>query len=91
MAATSTTTTFAQIHDSIWHVSTTTVRNDPATPRGNGMSTMPTVTCRKLTAVITSMPWMGSNIDAGIFMSYVGLFSYYNYDNWALPTLVRFL
>jgi Putative beta-barrel porin-2, OmpL-like. bbp2 len=25
----------------------------------------------------------GINIEAGIFMSYVGLFSYYNYDNWA--------
>lgn len=25
----------------------------------------------------------GVNIDAGIFMSYVGLFSYYNFDNWA--------
>ncbi|MHB8676051.1 MAG: outer membrane beta-barrel protein [Candidatus Acidiferrales bacterium] len=25
----------------------------------------------------------GINVDAGIFMSYVGLFSYYNYDNWA--------
>ncbi|HEY2471553.1 MAG TPA: outer membrane beta-barrel protein [Terracidiphilus sp.] len=25
----------------------------------------------------------GINLDAGIFMSYVGLFSYYNYDNWA--------
>jgi hypothetical protein len=25
----------------------------------------------------------GINIDAGIFMSYVGLFSYYQYDNWA--------
>ena len=24
----------------------------------------------------------GINIDAGIFMSYVGLFSYYNFDNW---------
>jgi hypothetical protein len=24
----------------------------------------------------------GLNIDAGIFVSYVGLFSYYNYDNW---------
>jgi hypothetical protein len=23
------------------------------------------------------------NLDAGIFMSYVGLFSYYNFDNWA--------
>jgi Putative beta-barrel porin-2, OmpL-like. bbp2/Carboxypeptidase regulatory-like domain len=28
--------------------------------------------------------WMhGMNLDAGIFMSYVGLFSYYNFDNWA--------
>lgn len=25
----------------------------------------------------------GVNVDAGIFMSYIGLFSYYNYDNWA--------
>ena len=25
----------------------------------------------------------GINLDAGIFMSYVGLFSYYNFDNWA--------
>jgi len=25
----------------------------------------------------------GFNIDAGIFMSYVGLFSYYQFDNWA--------
>jgi hypothetical protein len=25
----------------------------------------------------------GVNFDAGIFMSYIGLFSYYNYDNWA--------
>jgi hypothetical protein len=25
----------------------------------------------------------GVNVDAGIFMSYIGLFSYYQYDNWA--------
>ena len=25
----------------------------------------------------------GINLDAGIFMSYVGLFGYYNFDNWA--------
>ena len=25
----------------------------------------------------------GINVDAGIFMSYIGLFSFYNYDNWA--------
>lgn len=27
--------------------------------------------------------WNGINIDVGIFMSYVGLFSYYQFDNWA--------
>jgi hypothetical protein len=27
--------------------------------------------------------WNGINLDAGIFMSYIGLFSYYNADNWA--------
>jgi hypothetical protein len=26
--------------------------------------------------------WNGINLEAGIFMSYVGLFSYYNFDNW---------
>jgi hypothetical protein len=25
----------------------------------------------------------GLNVDAGIFVSYIGLFSYYNFDNWA--------
>jgi putative OmpL-like beta-barrel porin-2 len=25
----------------------------------------------------------GINVDAGLFMSYVGLFSYYNFDNWS--------
>lgn len=27
--------------------------------------------------------WNGINLDAGLFMSYVGLFSYYNNENWA--------
>jgi hypothetical protein len=26
--------------------------------------------------------WHGINLDAGIFMSYIGLFSYNNYENW---------
>jgi hypothetical protein len=26
--------------------------------------------------------WDGINIEAGIFMSYIGLWSYYNFDNW---------
>jgi hypothetical protein len=27
--------------------------------------------------------WNGINLDAGIFMSYIGLFSFYNFENWA--------
>ena len=27
--------------------------------------------------------WHGINVDAGIFMSYIGLFSYNNFENWA--------
>ncbi|MFL9482024.1 outer membrane beta-barrel protein [Chitinophagaceae bacterium LWZ2-11] len=27
--------------------------------------------------------WHGINLDAGIFMSYIGLFSYNNFENWA--------
>src|SRR6202171_160145 len=27
--------------------------------------------------------WNGINVDVGIFMSYIGLFSYYQYDNWS--------
>jgi hypothetical protein len=27
--------------------------------------------------------WNGINVDAGIFMSYVGLYGYYQFDNWA--------
>lgn len=26
--------------------------------------------------------WYGVNVQAGIFMSYIGLWSYYNFDNW---------
>ena len=27
--------------------------------------------------------WYGVNVDAGIFMSYIGLYSYYQFDNWS--------
>jgi hypothetical protein len=33
----------------------------------------------------------GLNVDAGIFVSYVGLFSYYNFDNWAYQPSLRVL
>jgi hypothetical protein len=42
--------------------------------------------CRKLTSEAYGGyhwdTWNGVNLDAGIFMSYIGLFSYYNFDNW---------
>lgn len=64
--------------------STATVRNDPSYSKGQwdiadadrylseayGGYQMPNV-------------MHGLNFDAGIFMSYIGLFSYYNFDNWA--------
>ena len=33
----------------------------------------------------------GLNVDAGIFVSYVGLFSYHNFDNWAYQPSLRFV
>jgi Putative beta-barrel porin-2, OmpL-like. bbp2/Carboxypeptidase regulatory-like domain len=63
---------------------TTTPRNDPSTARGQW-------DLRNAYRYI-SEGWggysfdnvgHGLNIDAGIFVSYIGLFSYYNFDNWA--------
>jgi Putative beta-barrel porin-2, OmpL-like. bbp2 len=60
----------------------TTPRNDPSVVRGNW----------DLTGAYKyiSEGWggyhfdvqHGLNVDAGIFVSYIGLFSYYNFDNW---------
>jgi hypothetical protein len=44
---------------------------------------MLTATYRKLTEGYHFNGLHGINVDAGIFMSYIGLFSYYNFDNWA--------
>ena len=62
--------------------STTTVRNDPSPANGQWISDA----YRYLSEAyggyhINVMD--GINVDAGIFMSYIGLFSYYNFDNWA--------
>jgi hypothetical protein len=62
--------------------STTTPRNDASTARGQW-------DLRDMYRYI-SEGWggyhfdvaHGLNIDAGIFVSYIGLFSYYNFDNW---------
>lgn len=60
-----------------------TPRNDPTSSRGQwGMDNA----YRYLSEAYAGYHWdalQGVNLDAGIFMSYIGLFSYYNFDNWA--------
>jgi hypothetical protein len=63
--------------------SQTTPRNDASPARVSGTLRMPIAKSPKPTAATTSTRLHGINVDAGIFMSYVGLFSYYNFDNWA--------
>lgn len=63
--------------------SATTPRNDPSV--GKGQWDLDTA-YRYLTEAyggyhIDALD--GINIDGGIFLSYIGLFSYYNFDNWA--------
>ncbi len=63
--------------------STTTPRNDASYSRGNWDLAN---AYRYLSEAYGGYHWNalhGINVDAGIFMSYVGLFSYYNFDNWA--------
>lgn len=63
--------------------STTTPRNDSSYSRGQWD---PANAYRYLSEAYGGYHWNamhGINVDAGIFMSYVGLFSYYNFDNWA--------
>ncbi|MGC1105072.1 MAG: outer membrane beta-barrel protein, partial [Candidatus Acidiferrales bacterium] len=63
--------------------SVTTPRND-ASP-GNGQWDLADA-YRYISEAYGGYHWdalHGVNIDAGIFMSYIGLFSYYNFDNWA--------
>jgi hypothetical protein len=63
--------------------STMTPRNDPSPQRGQWDLTSG---YRYLSEAYGGYHWdaiHGINLDAGIFMSYVGLFSYYNFDNWA--------
>jgi Putative beta-barrel porin-2, OmpL-like. bbp2 len=63
--------------------STTTPRNDSSYSRGQWQLDN---AYRYLSEAYGGYHWNkmhGINLDAGIFMSYVGLFSYYNFDNWA--------
>jgi hypothetical protein len=63
--------------------STMTPRNDASTGRGQWDLAD---AYRYVSEASGGRHWCalhGINLDAGIFMSYVGLFSYYNFDNWA--------
>ena len=62
---------------------TMTARNDASPSRGQWQADN---AYRYLSEAYGGYHWdvlNGVNLDAGIFMSYVGLFSYYNFDNWA--------
>ena len=62
---------------------TTTPRNDPSTSRGQwDLSDA----YKYVSEAWGGYHWNvahGLNLDGGIFVSYIGLFSYYNFDNWA--------
>ncbi len=63
--------------------STMTPRNDASTSKGQWQTDN---AYRYISEAYGGYHWdalSGVNLDAGIFMSYIGLFSYYNFDNWA--------
>jgi len=63
--------------------STATIRNDPSYSKGQWNIADADRYLSEAYGGYHIDLWDGINIDAGIFMSYVGLFSYYNFDNWA--------
>ena len=63
--------------------SVTTPRNDASSGRGQWQLDN---AYRYLSEAYGGYHWdklHGVNLDAGIFLSYIGLFSFYNFDNWA--------
>jgi hypothetical protein len=63
--------------------SQTTPRNDPSASRGQWNLDNAYRYVSEAYGGYHFNAMHGINVDAGIFMSYVGLFSYYNFDNWA--------
>jgi len=63
--------------------STTTVRNDPSYAKGQWNINEAHRYLAEAYGGYHINALNGINIDAGIFLSYIGLFSYYNFDNWA--------
>ena len=62
--------------------SATTPRNDASTSRGQWDMTDAYRYISEAYASYHIDAMKGINIQAGIFMSYIGLWSYYNFDNW---------
>jgi hypothetical protein len=58
-------------------------RNDPSTGRGQFDLGTAMRYIREANAGYHWDVWSGINLDVGIFMSYIGLFSYLNFENWA--------
>jgi hypothetical protein len=63
--------------------STATVRNDPSYSKGQWTINDADRYLAEAYGGYHINALNGINIDAGIFLSYIGLFSYYNFDNWA--------
>jgi hypothetical protein len=64
--------------------STATIRNDPSPAKGQWDIADADRYLSEAYGGYHIAGWKhGLNFDAGIFMSYIGLFSYYNFDNWA--------
>jgi len=63
--------------------STATIRNDPSYAKGQWNIADADRYLAEAYGGYHINALNGINIDAGIFMSYIGLFSYYNFDNWA--------
>ncbi len=64
--------------------STATVRNDPSYAKGQWqINEADRFLSEAYGGYHLPNVMHGVNFDAGIFMSYIGLFSYYNFDNWA--------
>jgi Putative beta-barrel porin-2, OmpL-like. bbp2 len=63
--------------------SSTTPRNDPSPAKGQWDLTTAQRYLAEAYGGYHINALNGINIDAGIFLSYIGLFSYYNADNWA--------
>ena len=62
--------------------STATTRNDSSPSRGQWQLDSAYRYISEAYASYHLNVWNGINIQTGLFMSYVGLWSYYNFDNW---------